>query len=790
MLHPLKLVWRGARNRKYYTIINISGLVLGIICSLLIMLWVRDERGIDHLSKDGDRLFLLYESRLAGGIRDGGYTTPGILATTLKEEIPEIEYASGISWLKDTPDQVAYKIGDKTYTFNTCYADQDFFKMMPYPLLSGNKSDALASPKSICISQTMARSMFGSIEAAYGKMIDCSENGNLQVTGVFKDIPKNASAKFDCLINWSDYLAQNDWAKDWGNSGPNTLIMLHENANPLLVSKKIKHFLDKYRPPSAQYRVELGMQRFQDSYLQDKFVNGKLAGGRIQLVHLFTIIAIFILAIACINFINLATAQATQRAKEVGIRKVAGAGRLTLIRQFLTESIVLVMFSTLIALVATNLVLPYFNTFVGKQIHFPYLDSLFWLGLVLMAFLTAISAGIYPAILISAYNPVAVLKGSVKSDKATMFRKSLVIFQFTITIVMIVATVIVHQQLNYMQQTNIGYNKNNIIEIPLHGNLSDKYDIFKDKVQHLSGVRSVSQIGESPTNIGSITMGVSWPGKGADRVTTFTQSIIDYDFVKTMGMHLVAGSDYSKQMALDTTGYLINESAQRLIGYKDPVGKPLTFWDKTGPIIGVVKDFHFASLQDPIKPLILHWRAQKPWGNMLIRVNNGMTDQVLHALEAVAKEVNPGQTFTYSFVDDDYNKLYIDEQMLGKISSCFSFLAIFISCLGLLGLVLHSVSRRKKEIGIRKILGARVMPLIVLLSKEFVQHVMIAFLIAAPVSWWLLNGWLKQYAYKISISWWVFALAGMLAMIIAIITVGFQAFKTARANPVAALKTE
>ncbi|SEA15326.1 FtsX-like permease family protein [Arachidicoccus rhizosphaerae] len=789
MFHSLKIATRSAFGRKADTIINMLGLVLGITFSLFIFLWIRNERQTDHNTVDNNRVYIIYESSYVGGQRNGEYSTPGILGAALKKEIPEIQYAANVSWLKDTPDKVLYKAGDKSLIYDTYYADSDYFKMMNYPFIMGNKANALASPQSLCISETMAKGMFGSAETAFGKSIQTEDGKELQVTGIFKDLPSSASAKYDCMVNWSVFLEESPYTQVWSNTGPNTLIMLKENADPQQVAKKLDHFLYKYTEHSEQHHTELGMQLFKNSYLQDQFDNGQLAGGRIELVRLFSIIAIFIIAIACVNFINLSTAQATKRAKEVGVRKVAGASRLHLIMQFMAESMLLVFISLIMALLVVNCLLPSFNTFVGKQILFPFGDIQFWLKVLTLALVIGIAAGLYPAILISSFKPALVLKGNMGVPKANIFRKGLVVFQFTIAIALIVATVIVDQQLDYMQETALGYNKKDLLDIHLQGNMAKKYTYFKQKARAIPGVRSLSTIQESPTNIGSWTTAVLWPGKDVNQITSFTQSYVGYDFIQTMGLHLIAGRDYIPGRAADTTGFIINESAQHAMGLKDPIGQLITSGRQKGEIIGVIKDFHFASLHDAIKPLILHW-SNLDYGHTLIRIEAGMTTKVMADLKQLHKEVNPGLPFNYAFIQDDYNKLYQNENTLSKISGCFSFLAIFISGLGLLGLILHSVSRRKKEIGIRKVLGARVSAILILLSKEFIYQVLIAFIIATPVSWYLMNRWLSQYAYKIDISWRAFLAAGVGAMLIALLTVGLQALKTARANPVESIKSE
>lgn len=787
----IKIAWRNLKKDKTFSFINLFGLTLGITCSLLILLWIKDEKSIDNFHLNGNRLYLLYESRHSTDQIDAGYGTPAILAPQLKNAIPEIEYAADISWLKDTPDQLAFTASDKTLQFNTCYAGPDFFKMLSYPLIEGEAKNALSSPVSICISEKMAETFFGSAAAAFGKTIRYDNKKDLEVTGVFSDLPENASAKFDCLINWKTFLDDNAWTKEWGNSGPNTLIMLHKNANAELVSTKITHFLDAYIPPTNNYKVELGMQKFGDSYLHAEFKNGKISGGRIEYVNLFSLIAIFIMVIACINFMNLSTARSAKRSKEIGIRKVAGASRISLIFQFLSEALVLSLVATGAAICVVVMLLPYFNQLTAKNIIFPYKETTFWIGIFLLALVTGLIAGSYPALFLSSFKPMIVLNKSLKfSVKSIVFRKGLVVFQFVLSIVLIASTIIISQQVNYIQKMNLGYNKENLVELPLEINLAAKYNLFKQEALDAPGIKWVSRIGENPTSIGSSTYGVSWPGKDPNTTQIFINSAVGYDFIKTMDLKLLAGRDFSTEFPTDTSGYLINESAQKLLGYKDAVGKSITFWGKTGPIIGVVKDFHFASVRDPIKPLILYFGENKNWGNILVRTEKSKTKQAITSLEKIYKSINSGLALNYSFVDDDYNKLYKQETLLGKLTNYFSLLAIVITCLGLLGLITLAVAQRRKEIGIRKVLGANLASVFALLSKEFIQLVILAFVIATPVAWWLMKTWLNNYAYKIEISWWGFLLAGLLSIAIAIITVSFEAVKAALANPVESLRSE
>ncbi len=788
----LKIAWRNLLKNKFFSLINILGLALGMACSLLILLWVQDERSVGNFHKNGNRLYILYERLYTDNKIDGRYNTPGILANELKRSIPEIEYASGFAWESDSPDRLTFEAANKIIKFDGCYADSDYFKMMSYPLLKGRPTTALNTPVSLCISNKMAKYFFGDSDAAIGKTIRCENKKDFTVTAVFDDLPENASAKFDFLINWSAFLEENSWAKEWGNNGPNTLIMLRADAKAQLVEANIKKLLDNYiKGQSGSYRIELGMQRYGDNYLRSNFKNGFIDGGRIEYVRLLSIVAIFILLIACINFMNLTTARSAKRAKEIGIRKVAGAIRPVLMRQFLSEAILITSLSVLLALIIVISLLPFFNQVTGKNIVFPYLNIYFWVSLVALTFITGMISGSYPALFLSSFKPISVLKGTLKfSDNAKLFRKGLVVFQFVLSIVLITGTIIISQQVNYIQKINLGYNRENLLYIPLEGDLRKQYTLFKQEAENTPGIKHVTRISEPPTSIGSGTGGVEWVGKDPNTSPQFTPAAIGYDFVKTMNLKLVAGRELSKDFASDSAGYLVNEEALKIINYKDPVGKPLTFWGKKGSIVGVLKNFHFASLHEPIKPMILRLGEKDSWGNILVRTEAGKTKQALVNLEKLYKQLNPKFPFTYSFADEEYQKLYKSEQVVSKLSDYFAFLGIFISCLGLLGLVMFTAEQRTKEIGIRKVLGASVSSLYTLLSREFIILVVIALIIASPLAWWAMNAWLQSFAYRIPIALWVFAAAGALAVLIALITVSFQAIKAAIANPVKSLRTE
>ena len=780
---------RNLKRNKVFSLINILGLALGMACSLLIILWVQDEKNMDSFHTNKSRLYNIYENQYYDGKIQSGYYTPGLLAREMKKKIPEIEKSVDYSIY---PDKLTFQAGDKIIKEEGTYSSEDFFSMFSFQLLLGKPNNALNDPSSIAISRKMAGHFFGSPEAAIGKTIRCENKRDFKVTGVFEDPPQHSILKFDFVANWYFYLDENGWAKEWGNNGPASAILLRSDAKPAIVSNKIRKFLDNYnKEQDKSFRIELGMQRFDEMYLYSNFKNGKITGGRIEYVKLFSIVAVFIMLIACINFMNLTTARSVKRAKEIGIRKVVGAVRAVLMRQFIGEAILLSFFATIIALSLAALMLPAFNSLTSKHIVFPFSNIIFWIELLALTIVTGLISGSYPALFLSSFNPITVLKGTLKfSSCATLFRKGLVVFQFVLSIVLIIGTLIVSKQVHYIQNKDLGYNRENLIYIPIEGDLRDKYTLFKEQALGMPGIKTVTRMTETPTNLGSNTGGVEWDGKDPNTKPMFTQASIGYDFVKTMNVQIAQGRDFSRDFGTDSVGYLINESAMRRIGYKDPVGKRLTFWGTKGTIVGVVKDFHFTSLRLPIEPLVLRLRDKETWGTALIKTEKGKTKQALASLEQLCKGLNAKFPFTYYFADEEFNKLYKSEQVIDKLSNYFAFLAIFISCLGLLGLAMFTAEQRTKEIGIRKVLGASIAGLFTLLSKEFLQLVFIALIIASPLAWWAMNTWLKDYEYRTAISWWVFAVAGLLAVIIALVTVSFQAIKASLANPVKSLRTE
>jgi len=539
------------------------------------------------------------------------------------------------------------------------------------------------------------------------------------------------------------------------------------------------------------FTQELSMQRFDEVYLHSNFKEGKIDGGRIEYVHLFSIIAVFILLIACINFMNLTTARSVKRAKEIGVRKVVGAVRGVLIRQFISESLLLTSMAVIVSLFILVALLPLFNQVTQKQIELPFHQLQFWVQLLAITLITGVISGSYPALFLSSFNPVKVLKGTLKLDSGTtLFRKGLVVFQFVLSIVLIIGTIIISRQITYIQSINLGFDRENLVYVPLEGNLIKNYEVFKDEALKMPGIKSITRSSSPPTQMTSSTVGVEWEGKMPGTSISFSDAIVGYDFTNTVKLKMAAGRDFSRSFATDSDAYIINETAAKRLGYPDPIGRSLTMWGTKGKIIGVVKDFHSSSLHDQIKPLILRNGENMDSGIALVRTMPGKTKEAIASLQTLARQLNPDFQFTYTFSDDEYNKLYNNEQIVSKLSDSFAFLAIFISCLGLLGLAMFTAEQRLKEIGIRKVLGASVGSLFALLSSEFLILVIIALVIATPVAWYGMNAWLQNFAYHAPIQWWVFALSGGLILLIALATVSFQAVKAALVNPIKSLRSE
>ena len=787
----LKIAWRNLAKNKTFSAINIVGLALGIASSLLIILWVQDERSVDAFHANKEQLYRIYMREYFSGKEQGVIWTPGPLADELKKSIPEIQFTTPFSW----PSQQTFTVGNKTNKQETNVAGADFFKMFSFKLLQGTSEAALKDPNSLAISRSMAETFFGSPETAIGKLIRFDNRQDLVIRAVFENLPKNSTIQFDCLRNWDAWVADgNEWAKGWDSTDPLTFFMIRADRNgvpadPAKVESKIRHLLDKHRKGLG--RTELAMQPFHEYYLNSNFKDARIDGGHIEYVRLFIIVAVFILLIACINFMNLATARSVKRAKEVGVRKVVGAIRSGLVGQFMGEAFLLTVLSVTLAVLCIALVLPAFNTLTGKQITLPVGDPSFWATLTGLMLATGLIAGSYPAFFLSSLNPIRVLTGRLQFDRDSVwFRQGLVVFQFALAILLIVGMIVIDRQVEYVQTKNLGFDRDNLLYFPLEGDLAKKAAVLNDELSQVPGIKQVSQMTGNPAGIGDGTEGLSWAGSDPNAKIRFTPVGVGYNFVETMSLRLIEGRDYSKRFATDSTGFLINETACKIMGFKNPIGQSVTWGNTKGTIIGMVRDFHFQSLHTPIRPLITYLKRSGPGGVVLVRLDAGQTPTALAGIERVCKKLNPKFPFTYSFTDQEYARLYRSEQVVRQLSSYFAVLAILISCLGLFGLAIFTAEQRTKEIGVRKVLGASVFSIVGLLSKDFLKLVLIAIFIASPIAWWAMSQWLNDFAYKIDIDWWIFLLAGGLTVLIALLTVSFQSIKAALMNPVKSLRSE
>jgi len=778
----LKVTLRNIWRNPAFSAINILGLSLGITCSLLILLWIRDERSIDSFHTNRNTLYTIVQRTYADDKMGIGYETPGLLGEEMKRTFPEIEYAANYSTWGNLS---TFRAGEKTMKASGEYASEDFFRLFSFPILQGDAATALNSITSIAISQKLATSFFGSPGDAIGKTIRFGIKDNFTVSAVF-DVPANSSLHFDYLINWNYFKRENDWVKDFNNVAPHTTVRLRNDANPTKFRTRIQHFLDNLNTKqTAGYHAELDMQRFDQTYLNGAFKNKQIGGGRIEYLWLFSLIAIFILLIACVNFMNLTTARSLKRAKEIGIRKTSGAQKSSLIAQFIGEAVLFATLAVILSICIVTLALPPFNKITGKQMQLPIHDPGFWFALITITILSGLISGSYPAFFLSSFNPVQVLKGSLRLGSGSgRLRKGLVVFQFTLSSLLIIGAIIVSKQIRFIQAANLGFDRENLITIPLEGTLAKDYPVFKQQLTKMPGILQATEISQSPVQTENYWINdIRWEGKNLRTHPAFAIIYSDYDLAKTMRLQMKEGRDFAKNFPTDTTGYILNESAVARMGISNPIGQSLTCLGKKGPIIGVVRDFHFNSLHQPIAPLIIAYGVSEG-NNILIRTAAGQSTQAIASIQKIWRQFNPQFPFSYQFTDEAYQRLYSNEEVVGKLSSIFAALAIAISCLGLLGLSAFTAGQRGKEIAMRKVLGASLAQLFFLLSGDFLRLVLLAFAIAIPVSWWMMTRWLDDYAYRTPISAWIFIAAGGLSLFVTMATVSFHVLKAALASPI------
>lgn len=782
-----KTAIRNLIRNKVFSTINIVGLALGMTCSLLIFLWVQDERSYDNFHANSDQLYkvIIHDKNKDGSISGSMDATPGILADALKKEIPEITYAATVGWENDQ----LFAVGNKVSREKGRAVGEDFFQMFSFPLSQGDTKTALSTKDKIVLSQNLAEKYFGK-ENPIGKIVRIDDKRDFIVSAIAKNVPENSSIRFDFVIQVKTLFEDNPWMiAGWDHFGPATYVMLHKNVSAEKVNAKISSFLSMHDKKDDD--KSMSFQLYKDNYLYSRFTKGVADGGRIEYVRLFSIIAIFILLIACINFMNLATARSVKRAKEVGIRKVVGAAKSMLIKQFMGEAMLTTFIAVIVAIILAMICMPLFNTFTQKKLAVPISDPSFIITVIGFTIVTGFIAGSHPALFMSSLSPIKVLKGALRfKPGAASFRKGLVIFQFTLSIILIICTIIVYRQMNYVQTKNLGLDRENVIYLPLEGSLAKNSITYKNEIIQSGNIENVAFCSNPPTNAGMWSQNISWEGKAPNDKTGFVEMDANYDFIKTMKIQLNEGRDFSPAFGEDSSNYLVNETAVKIMKMKNPIGQTFSHQGKKGKIIGVMKDFHMFSLHDPIAPVFIEFQSQFDAGIAIVRTKAGKTKATLSTLEAVSKKINPTYPFDFIFADDLFNQQYKSEMLVGTLANIFASLAIFISCLGLFGLAMFMAEQRTKEISIRKVVGASIASIVTLLSKEFVQLVMVAFIIAAPISWWAMHKWLNDFAYRVDINWWIFILAGFIALLIALITISFNAIKAAVANPVKSLRTE
>jgi putative ABC transport system permease protein len=783
-----KIAWRNLIRGKSFSIINISGLSVGMAGAILILLWLQNEISFDKFHENRDRLYEVYGLTTYDGKLGTINQTSQPLAPALKQGFPEVQTASRFT----TVNSFLLTAGNKSLNgIEGGFVDASFFQMFSFPFSAGAKNDQLQNPYSIVITEKFAKKLFGN-EDVLNKTIKIDSTDNFIITGILKDLPSNTRFTFEYLLPWA-YLKKLGWENDsWLSNNISSFVLLNPGTDITILNKKIKDITKRNANRNDIWTHFLFP--LNQWHLYQEFENGKPAGGRIESVRVFGIIAAFILLIACINFMNLSTARSEKRAKEVGIRKVAGAGKSLLIGQFIVEALLTACIAGAIGLFIVQLVLPAFNTLINTQLSIPYNNLYFWIYAMGFIGLTGLLAGSYPAFFLSSFKPISIFKNQFKKNQAAISpRKILVVLQFTFAIILIISAIVVRNQVQYAQDRDKGYLTNNLIHVDFAGDIEKNYPLIKHELTTSGTALSVTKTMTTITRKGSNTWGLRWPGRNPNSDETIGLFSTDADLIKTAGLQLIAGRDIDiNKYPGDSFAVILNETAVKVMGFENPVGQTIAQpSDKINwHVVGVVKDYVLNSPYEKIPPLVIEGPGSF-FTTMHIKFNpsHSTTDNLKRA-EQVFKKYNPTYPFDYKFVDQEYAKQFDNEQRTKTMAGLFAALAIFISCLGLFGLSAYVAESRIKEVGVRKVLGASVLGIAKLLSTDFIKLVIVSIIIAIPVAWYVMNEWLGDYTYRININWKIFLVAGLLAIVIALITVSFQSIKAAIANPVKSLRTE
>jgi len=789
-----KIAWRNLANNKLYTGINIAGLALGMACALLIGLWVHDELSYDRFLPDAKNLyFVRVNFNFRGGETQTAFVTPGPLQEAIANDVPQVAAVTKLDWGFETlVKAIGTPMGEKMAKERGHYATSDFFSVFELPALYGDPKKALADPNKVVITRHLAEKYYPN-GLALGKTLQLDNAKYYVVGAVIEDLPTTSTLQFDWLINFN--AQEQPWHKTWGNNSFLTYVRLKPGTTAAQAEAAMKSIYPRYADFDNNELPVL--QPMTDLHLYGDFSGGKAIGGRIEYVRIFSLVALFILFIACINFMNLTTARSAIRSKEIGVRKAVGALRSSLIGQFLSESLLTSLLSVGLALFMVWLVLPTFNAVFDKQLALDLTNQGLWLILAVLVLVTGLLSGSYPAFFLSGLQPMRILKGAGSALRLPIgtgtanFRRVLVVIQFSLSTFLIVGMLAIGRQMQYLRSKNLGLDRENVMYMKLEGSLNDyqKTELLQQALLRTPAVVQATTTGHLPLNIQSSTTDLHWPGQNPKQLVSVAATSVGNNFVKTMNIKLLDGRDFRVNSLADTANYLINEAAAKLMGMDKPVGREITFWFGKGRVIGLMKNFHLGSLHQPIGPLVVAYMPPNT-SYLLVRSRAGQTGQAIADLERLTKQFNPSYPFSYHFLDEAYEKMYLAEQQVHTLVNYFGVLAILISCLGLFALTAFTAEQRTKEIGIRKVLGASVQNIVSLLSADLLRLVLIALVLATPVAWWAVDKWLKTFEYRQELTWWIFALAGLLAVGIALLTVSLQSIKAALVNPVKSLRSE
>ena len=783
----LKIAWRNLVKDRQFTILNLLGLSTGLACALMIYLWVNDELGYDRFFDNAGQIYQVMEKRDYRGHEGISDESSGLLSKTIRAQMSEVEFAASVAppeWFQ----KFTLSVGEKNIKASGQYVGTEYFDIFSFRMLDGKNAEVLKDKNSIVISADLARRLFGTTENLIGKPVRFQHETNFFVSGVFENLPRQSSQQFDFALSFEYFGDSENWVRTWGNTGPHNFVLLKKGTDINVFNQRIAGIIRKNSDDTSRTAFAIP---FTSSYLQNSFVHGAKVGERIGYVRLFSVVALFILAIACINFMNLSTAKASRRLKEVGIKKVVGADRNQLIFQFLTESVILTCIALIFSLLIVLLLLPQFNTLTGKNLSlFP---SPAQVGTLLgIAVFTGLAAGSYPAFYLSGFDPIAILKTKLSSSIGEVWvRKGLVVFQFSITITLIISVLVIYRQISMIQSINLGFSKDNIIRIRSEGKLLSSEKEFISELKKMPGVVSASHTTHDMVgrNFGGDM--IEWPGREPNQQYYFEGMNVGYDFVETMGMEMAQGRSFSRNFGSDSTSLLFNETAVRTMGLKNPIGQTVKWFGQKMQIVGVVKDFHFESLHQPVAPVYLALEGSgNIWDKIVVKIQGTDQKETISRIENLYEKFNPGFPFEFNFLDEAYQKQYDGERRVSILSGYFAGLAIIISCLGLFGLAAFTAQRRQKEIGIRKIIGATTGNIFIMLSKDFIVLVIAAILVAFPLSWWAMNQWLQNFAYRVNVSLLAFVVAGAAILLITLMTISYQVIKAAVASPAGSLRTE